>query len=105
MYVDGTQLSASDVLITGGAAGALFIISTALLSPYDHLVVVRPNYATVEILKALRAIGCRIFTFVDLPFERGFGIDFEELSAASLLSRRGSSASPVHTILQARHVQ
>jgi len=32
--------------MTSGAAGALFIIATALLRPEDHLVVLRPNYAT-----------------------------------------------------------
>src|ERR1700722_9755236 len=93
MIVDGTQLSASDVLITGGAAGALFIISTALLSPNDHLVVVRPNYATN--LETPRAIGCRI-SFVDLPFERGFAIDFEELSAAITQQTRIISVTCPH---------
>lgn len=34
------------VLLTPGAAGALFIVQTALLGAGDHLVVVRPNYAT-----------------------------------------------------------
>jgi len=44
---ESTRLSAADVLITSGAAGALFIIATALLAgPQDHLVVLRPNYAT-----------------------------------------------------------
>jgi hypothetical protein len=38
-------LTADDVLITSGAAGALFIVATSLLEPGDHLVVVRPNYA------------------------------------------------------------
>src|SRR3546814_7953207 len=43
---DTPGLGIDDVLITGGAAGALFIIATALLGPDDHLVVVKPNYAT-----------------------------------------------------------
>ena len=71
-------LSAADVLITGGAAGALFIISTALLSAKDHMVVVRPNYATN--LETPRAIGCDI-SFLDLSFEQGFKLDIEALSA------------------------
>ena len=71
-------LSAADVLITGGAAGALFIISTALLSADDHLVVVRPNYATN--LETPRAIACDI-SFLDLSFEQGFRLDIEALSA------------------------
>jgi aspartate/methionine/tyrosine aminotransferase len=72
-------LSPDDVLITGGAAGALFIISTALLSAKDHLVVIRPNYGTN--LETPRAIGCDI-TFVDLAFEQGFRVDVERLRAA-----------------------
>ncbi len=72
-------LGADDVLITTGAAGALFIVATSLLGPGDGLVVVRPNYATN--LETPRAIGAAI-TFHDLAFETGFGIDFDRLSAA-----------------------
>ena len=72
-------LTAADVLITGGAATALFIISTALLGAADHLVVVRPNYATN--LETPRAIGCSI-TILDLRFEAGVRLDFAELAAA-----------------------
>ena len=43
------------VLTTAGAAGALFIIATTLLEKGDHLVVVRPNYATN--IETPRAIG------------------------------------------------
>jgi aspartate/methionine/tyrosine aminotransferase len=79
LIVEGIPgLSAADVLITGGAAGALFIISTALLSAKDHLVVVRPNYVTN--LETPRAIGCDI-SFLDLSFEQGFKLDIEALSA------------------------
>src|SRR3954468_1949789 len=35
-----------DVLVTPGAAAALFAIATALLEPGEHMVVVRTNYAT-----------------------------------------------------------
>ena len=62
-------VSPDDVLVTAGAAGALFIISTSLLSASDHLVVIRPNYATN--IETPRAIGCAI-SFVDLAFEDGF---------------------------------
>ncbi len=74
-----TGLSAGDVLTTGGAAGALFIVATCLLGPRDHLVVVRPNYATN--LETPRAIGCQI-SFVDLKFEDRFQLDMDELRAA-----------------------
>src|SRR6185312_10591620 len=72
-------VSPDDVLVTAGAAGALFIISTALLSASDHLVVVRPNYATN--IETPRAIGCAI-GFVDLAFEDGFAIDIDRVKAA-----------------------
>ena len=78
--IEGTSgLDADDVLITAGAAGALFIVATALLSAEDHLVVVRPNYATN--LETPRAIGCDIGV-VDLSFERGFQIDLQAVAAA-----------------------
>ena len=72
-------LSSNDVLVTAGAAGALFIIATSLLSERDHLVVVRPNYATN--IETPKAIGCAI-SYVDLTFEDGFAIDVERIVAA-----------------------
>ncbi len=65
-------LSANDVLITAGAAPALFIVATSLLDKKDHLIVVRPNYATN--IETPRAIGCEI-DFVDLTFENNFQPD------------------------------
>jgi aspartate/methionine/tyrosine aminotransferase len=72
-------LAAADVLITSGAAGALFIVATALLRPEDHLVVLRPNYATN--LETPRAIGCAV-THIDLSFDERFRIDLGKLAAA-----------------------
>ncbi|MGZ6038014.1 MAG: aminotransferase class I/II-fold pyridoxal phosphate-dependent enzyme [Phenylobacterium sp.] len=76
---DGPGLSADDVLVTTGAAGALFIIATSLLGPDDHLVVIRPNYATN--LETPRAIGCKI-TLIDLAFEEGFRVDLARVAEA-----------------------
>ena len=76
---DGPGLTAADVLVTTGAAGALFIIATSLLGPQDHLVVIRPNYATN--LETPRAIGCRT-THIDLAFEDGFRIDLDRVASA-----------------------
>jgi aspartate/methionine/tyrosine aminotransferase len=73
------NLKPSDVLITAGAAGALFIIATSLLSPEDHLVVVRPNYATN--IETPRAIGCQI-SFIDLNFDCRFELDLEAVMTA-----------------------
>jgi aspartate/methionine/tyrosine aminotransferase len=76
---DGEGLSAGDVLVTTGAAGALFIIATSLLGPADHLVVIRPNYATN--LETPRAIGCQT-THIELMFEEAFRIDLDKVAAA-----------------------
>jgi aspartate/methionine/tyrosine aminotransferase len=78
IVADQPELTAGDVLFTGGAATALFIVSTSLLGASDHLVVVRPNYATN--LETPRAIGCSI-SFIDLQFEAEFRLDFEKLAA------------------------
>lgn len=76
---DGPGLGAGDVLITTGAAGALFIVATSLLAAGDHLVVIRPNYATN--LETPRAIGCEA-THVDLAFEAGYRTDVARIAAA-----------------------
>lgn len=66
------KVADGDVLATAGAAAALFIIATTLLERDDHLVVIRPNYATN--IETPRAIGCAI-DFVDLGFDNGFQLD------------------------------
>ena len=71
-------VSRDDVLVTAGAAQALFIIATSLLEKGDHLVVIRPNYATN--IETPRAIEADI-SFLDLRFEDGFRIDPERLMA------------------------
>lgn len=79
VVAESRNLSAADVLITTGAANALFIVATSLLSATDHLVVVRPNYATN--LETPRAIGCSV-SFVDVTFEQGFRLDLDRVAAA-----------------------
>ncbi|TJW70342.1 MAG: aminotransferase class I/II-fold pyridoxal phosphate-dependent enzyme, partial [Mesorhizobium sp.] len=86
-------LSADDVLVTAGAAGALFIIATSLLSADDHLVVLRPNYATN--IETPKAIGCAI-SYVDLDFDNGFAIDIERVAAAVRPSTRLISVTCPH---------
>ena len=73
------RLSPDHVLVTAGAAGALFIIATSLLSENDHLVVVRPNYATN--IETPKAIGCAI-SYIDLSFDNGFALDLAEVASA-----------------------
>jgi aspartate/methionine/tyrosine aminotransferase len=76
-------VSRDDVRVTAGGAQALFIIATSLLDKGDHLVVVRPNYATN--IETPRAIEADV-SFLDLTFEDGFRIDPDRLMA--LVSRR-----------------
>ena len=75
----GEGLAADDVLVTAGAAGALFIVATSMLQPADHIVVVRPNYATN--LETPRTIGAQM-SIVDLTFETGYRLDLEAIEAA-----------------------
>src|SRR4249920_911497 len=39
-------INAENILITTGAASALFIINTSILNAGDHLLVMHPNYGT-----------------------------------------------------------
>lgn len=71
-------LSQKDVLVTAGAAAALFIVATSLLESTDHIVVARPNYATN--IETPRAIGCGI-SLLELRFEDNFMIDADRLRA------------------------
>jgi aspartate/methionine/tyrosine aminotransferase len=73
------KCAVDQVLLTPGAAGALFMVSTTLLAPGDHLVVLRPNYATN--IETPRAIGCDI-SFVELSFERGWRYTADDIAKA-----------------------
>ena len=66
------------VIVTPGAATALFCVATALLERGDHAIVVRTNYATN--LETPRAIGADLET-VDLTFERGWRLDVDDVAA------------------------
>jgi aspartate/methionine/tyrosine aminotransferase len=74
----GDGLRASDVLVTTGAAAALFATATSQLEPGDHAVVVRTNYATN--LETPRAIGADL-DVVDLAFADGWRLDVEQLAS------------------------
>ncbi|WP_026621560.1 aspartate/methionine/tyrosine aminotransferase (plasmid) [Ensifer sp. WSM1721] len=86
-------LRADNVLMTAGAAGALFIISTTLLSKEDHLVVVRPNYATN--IETPRAIGCDI-SYIDVSFDDKFALNLDEVRAAVKPNTRYISVTCPH---------
>ena len=64
----------------------------------DHLVVVRPNYATN--IETPRTIGCRI-SCLDLKFENGFDVDLNRLVHDRLSYRAGvSRQDDVHVVLR-----
>jgi aspartate/methionine/tyrosine aminotransferase len=71
-------VNADDVLLTVGAAHALFLISTSQLEKGDRLLVERPNYATN--IETPRAIGAAI-DFYELTFENGYRLDVEKFAA------------------------
>lgn len=86
LIADDANVGPDDVLITSGAAGALFIITTSQLSTapgpgseLNHLVVVRPNYATN--LETPKAVGCEI-SYIDVTFESGFQPSVDDIEAA-----------------------
>ena len=72
-----------DVMLTVGAAGALFIIASSLLEAGDEIVVCFPNYTTN--LETPRILGADIRRF-DLRFEDGFRMDMDAL--ADLVTER-----------------
>ena len=74
-----THFSPADVLVTTGAVMALFLVATTLLEKNDHIVVIRPNYATN--LETPRAIGCDM-TILDLVFDQNFDLDTEGVHRA-----------------------
>jgi aspartate/methionine/tyrosine aminotransferase len=77
--VAGDALNPDDVLVTSGAAPALFIVASALVQPGDHIIVLRPNYATN--LETPRAIGADV-EYLDLSFDDGWALDTDRIAAA-----------------------
>jgi aspartate/methionine/tyrosine aminotransferase len=74
---EGHPLAPDDVLVTPGAAAALFIVASALLEPGTHALVCAPNYATN--LETPRAIGADLET-LNLHFDNGWRLDVERIA-------------------------
>lgn len=86
-------LHENQVLVTNGAAGALFIINSALLNKEDHLIVLRPNYSTnIEVPKT---IGCAI-TYIDLKFEEEWRVRIQDIANAIRPNTRLISITTPH---------
>jgi aspartate/methionine/tyrosine aminotransferase len=78
LAADGTHITPDQVLLTVGAAAALFIVNTSLLQPGDHLLVAHPNYATN--VETPRALGCDVET-IPLHFDEHYRLDIDSLAA------------------------
>lgn len=73
---EGEGLHRDDVLMTVGAAAALFIVSTSLLQAGDHILVIFPNYVTN--IETPRQMDCEM-DYYRLEFEQGFRLDVDAL--------------------------
>jgi aspartate/methionine/tyrosine aminotransferase len=76
---DGPPLAADDVIVTAGAAAALFVVATALLRDGEHAVVLSPNYATN--LETPFALGAELEP-LELRFEDSWRLDAERVAAS-----------------------
>ena len=76
---DGPPLAPDDVIVTAGAAAALFAVSTSLLGAGDHALVLSPNYATN--LETPLAIEADLEP-LELSFAGDWRLDPERIQAA-----------------------
>jgi aspartate/methionine/tyrosine aminotransferase len=76
---EASGVAPEEVLVTFGAAEALFIVATTLLEKGDQILVVRPNYATN--IFTPRAIEADI-TYADLAFENGWALPVHAVAAS-----------------------
>ncbi len=73
----GEGLTADDVIVTPGAAAALFCVATSLLDRGDHAIVVRTNSATN--LETPRTIGADL-DIVDLAYDQRWKLDVDAVA-------------------------
>ncbi|CAN5467229.1 pyridoxal phosphate-dependent aminotransferase [soil metagenome] len=78
MIAKETGINADEVLMTPGAAAALFLIATSILEKDDHVVVAKSNYATN--IETPRTIGANI-SYLDMRFENNYTLDVDELES------------------------
>ena len=73
------NIKTDEVLLTCGAAAALFMVNTSLLTSNDHLIVMQPNYATnIEVPKA---IGCKI-SYINLQIDSEWKLNVDDIANA-----------------------
>lgn len=71
-------LADTQVIVTSGAAEAIFAITAALVGPGDHVIVEHPNYPSTYDVP--RGLGCEV-TLFPLRFEDAFKPDLDRLAA------------------------
>ena len=99
------DLRPEDVLVTAGAAAALFIIASALLEPGTHALICSPNYATN--LETPLAIGAEVER-LELRYEDGWQLDLDRLAqrlrADTLLVSVTYPHNPTGTTIDAKQL-
>ncbi len=75
---DSDAIGTDQVLVTSGAAPALFIVATALLESGDHVLIEEPNYATN--LETPRALAAEVEA-LPIRFEDGWELDLERVES------------------------
>ncbi len=78
LLAQDANLGADQVLLTVGAASALFMVHTALLKANDECIITFPNYGTN--LETPLAMGCNIKR-LELRFEDEWRLDLHKLEA------------------------
>lgn len=73
---DSARINTNDVILTVGAAAALFIVATSLVEARDRIVVSFPNYATN--IETPRTLGCDM-GYLRLTFDNQFKVNLERL--------------------------
>ena len=76
---DGPPLEPDHVLVTAGAASALFVVATALLGAGEHALIATPNYATN--LETPHALGAEVEP-IELRFDDDWGLDLDRIASA-----------------------
>jgi len=71
------KLSPENILVTNGAAEALFVVEATLLKPDDKIVVLHPNYPSNY--EAPKSLGCDE-KLISLKFEENFELNLDELT-------------------------
>ncbi|TWU70751.1 hypothetical protein ED733_000895 [Metarhizium rileyi] len=100
------NVDVDEILLTVGASSGIYFVQTALLSPGDHLVIMRPNYPLN--IEGARTTGCDI-SCVDIEFSNGFRVQVDRIAAAvrpeTKLISICNPNNPVGTVMPTEQLQ